>query len=120
MLQLIDKKNKLFLYIFLFFLFSTINNKSLVNSHIDYVVNDFLISGLSDKDNHKIANDLKTSLLQNIFFIDKKKFSKILYSNNLVHSFKAKKIYPNIIRVDIKKTDYFNTALDLSKISSSF
>ena len=106
MLQLIDKKNRFFLYIFLFFLLSTINNKSLVNSHIDYVVNDFLISGLSDKNNHKIANDLKTVLLQNIFFIDKQKFSEIVYSNNLVHSFKAKKIYPNVIKVDIKKTDY--------------
>ncbi len=107
MLQLVDKKNRLFIYLTIFFLLCTINNKSFNTTSLSLTkVNTVIVSGLSDEDNLKVANDLKAILLKNIFFIDKKAIKEILYSNNLIHSFRAKKIYPNIIKINIKKTDY--------------
>jgi len=107
MLQLIDKKSKLFLYIAVFFLLGTINNKSFIANKIPAKkTNNIIVSGLSNENNLEVANELKTELLENIFFIDKKKINEILYSNNLIHSFRAKKIYPNLIKINIKKAEF--------------
>ena len=69
MLQLIDKKNKLILYIAVFFLLCTINNKSfIINKIPTKKTNNIIVSGLSDENNLKVANELKTELLENINF----------------------------------------------------
>ena len=104
--QLIDKKSKLYIYLFLLFFLTTFNNFSLINSeYFKLKINQIKVTGLSDENNFQILTDLDGLIFENIFFINKYYFLNILEKNNLIHSFKIKKIYPNSIEVKIKKTD---------------
>ena len=104
--QPIDKKSKLYIYIFLLFFLTTFNNLSLINSeYLKLKVNQIKVTGLSDENNFKILKDLDALISQNIFFVNKYYFLSILEKNNLIYSFKIKKIYPNSIEVQIKKAD---------------
>ena len=107
MLQQIDKKQKLFIYFFLLLLLTTFNNLSLSNSeYLKLKINQIKVSGLNSENNLKISEEFNKLVYQkNIFFINKDYFVNILEKNNLVHSFKVKKIYPNSIEVQVKKTE---------------
>ena len=107
MLQQIDKKQKLFIYFFLLLLLTTFNNLSLSNSeYLKLKINQIKVSGLNNENNLKISEEFNKLLHQkNIFFINKDYFVNILEKNNLIHSFKVKKIYPNSIEVQVKKTE---------------
>jgi len=107
MLQQIDKKQKLFLYLFFLLLLTTFNNLSLSNSeYLKLKINLIKVSGLNSENNLKISEEVNKLIHQkNIFFINKNYFIKILEKNNLIHSFKVKKIYPNSIEVKVKKTE---------------
>ena len=99
-------KKKLFLYFIIFILLSTISNKSINNQDISFFeISNINVSGLSSKNNLKVKNDLSKVLLKNIFLINKDSFIKILSKNNLIESFKIKKIYPNSIEIDLKATN---------------
>lgn len=107
MLQLKDKKIKLSFYIFLLIFLSTISvnfNKSQSTSIL--AIKKINVSGLSDLDNLKIEKNLNSLLAKNIFFIKKFMFSEILSKNKLIESSSIKKIYPDILRVSINKTDF--------------
>ena len=104
--QQIDKKRKLYIYLFLLIFLTTINNLPLINSgYLKLKINQIKVSGLSDENNFKILKDLDELISQNIFFVNKYYFLSILEKNNLIHSFKIKKIYPNSIEVQIRKAD---------------
>ena len=104
--QQIDKKRKLYIYLFLLIFLTTINNLPLINSgYLKLKINQIKVSGLSDENNFKILKDLDELISQNIFFVNKYYFLSILEKNNLIHSFKVKKIYPNSIEVQIRKAD---------------
>jgi cell division septal protein FtsQ len=107
MLQLKDKKKKLFFYLFLLMLLSTINvgfNKTQNNSII--AIKKINVSGLSDLNNLKVEKSLSSLLLKNIFFIKKKNLTEILDKNNLIESSYIRKIYPDLLSVNINKTDF--------------
>ena len=108
MLQSIDKKKKLFIYLFLLVFLTTINNLSLSNSgYLKLKINQIKVYGLSDESNFKISEEFKRLISKkNLFLINKDYFLNILEKNNLVHSFKVKKIYPNTIEVQIQKTKF--------------
>ena len=102
--QKIDKKNKIYIYIFIFFLLSTFNNLQLVNSNFfKFNVDKIKISGLSEKNNLYISEEIEKLFLKNIFIIEKDFLFKILEKNNLISSFEIKKIYPNTIEVEIEE-----------------
>ena len=104
--QQIDKKRKLYIYLFLLIFLTTINNLPLINSgYLKLKINQIKVSGLSDENNFKILKDLDELISQNIFFVNKYYFLSILEKNNLIHSFKVTKIYPNSIEVQVKKTE---------------
>ena len=107
MLQQIDKKPKLFIYLFFFLLLTTFNNLSLSNSeYLKLKINQIKVSGLNSENNLKISEEFNKLVYQkNIFFISKDHFLNILEKNNLIHSFKVTKIYPNSIEVQVKKTE---------------
>ena len=107
MLQLKGKKIKLFFYIFILMLLSTINmsfNKTQNYSIIS--IKKINVGGLSDLNNLKIEKSLNSLLLKNIFFVKKKKIDEILDINNLIESFHIKKVYPDILSVKINKADF--------------
>tara|TARA_B100001540_G_scaffold168754_1_gene149175 strand:+ start:1135 stop:1821 length:687 start_codon:yes stop_codon:yes gene_type:complete len=107
MLQKIDKKNKVYIYLFIFFLLSTLNNIHFTNSHFfKFNVDNIKVSGLSEKNNLQITKEINKILFENIFLIKKEFLLKTLEKNNLISSFEIKKIYPNTIQVKIKKTEF--------------
>ncbi len=107
MLRQIDKKKRLSIYILLLFLLSTINNLSLINSeYLNLKIKRVYVNGLDEERNFKISTDLNKLIFENIFFMDEKIFTKILKKNNLIHSFNVKKIYPDSIEINIKKTEF--------------
>ena len=108
MLQQIDKKKKLFIYLFFLLLLTTFNNLSLSNSeYLKLKINQIKVSGLNSENNLKISEEFNKLVYQkNIFFISKDHFINILEKNNLIHSFEVRKIYPNSIEVKIKKTKF--------------
>ena len=105
MLQLIDRKIKIFFYLILFLLLSTqiTKDKDIEISFINNLSN-LEVIGLSEENNLKVYQSLKFLLTKNIFFINKKEFENILKKNNLIESFYIKKIYPNLIKIKIKQT----------------
>ena len=105
MLQLIDRKLKIFFYLILFLLLSTqiTKEKNIKNNFITNL-NNIDVIGLSDENNLKVYQSLKFLLAKNIFFINKNELKNILKKNNLVESFYIKKIYPNLIKIKIKQT----------------
>ena len=107
MLQKIDKKNKVYIYLFIFFLLSTLNNIHFTNSHFfKFNVDNIKVSGLSEKNNLQTTKEINKILFENIFLIKKEVLLKTLEKNNLISSFEIKKIYPNTIQVKIKKTEF--------------
>ena len=108
MLQRIDKKKKLFTYLFFLLLLTTINNLSLINSeYLNLKINQIKVSGLNNENNLKITEEFNRLVnKKNLFFINKDYFVNILEKNNLVHSFKVRKIYPNTVEVQIQKTKF--------------
>ena len=102
--QKIDKKNKIYIYLFIFFLLSTFNNLQLVNSNFfKFNVDKIKVSGLSEENNLYILEEIEKLFLKNIFIIEKDFLFKILEKNNLINSFEIKKIYPNTIEVEIEE-----------------
>ena len=113
----IGKKNKIYIYLIIFFLFTTISNLKLSNSNLFKLDSDNIkVSGLSEKNNISITQELKKLKLKNIFFIQKDILSKTLYQNNLINSFEIKKIFPNSIEIKIKKTQF----LGVTNIDGNF
>jgi len=107
MLQLKGKKKKLFFYLFLFMLLSTINmsfNKT--QNYSITAIKKINVSGLSDLNNLKVEKSLSSLLLKNIFFIKKKKLAEILDKNNLIESSYIRKVYPDLLSVNINKADF--------------
>ena len=112
MLQLIDRKNRVFLYFVILILLSSINNKNFLNDKRSFLlINNINVTGLSNEENIKVAKSLSSFLNKNIFFINKEDIKKILLRNNLIELFNVKKKYPNSINIDVKKTDFLAITL---------
>ena len=113
----IGKKKKIYIYFIIFFLFTTISNLQVYNSNLfKFSLKDIKVSGLSEKNNLSIIEELKKIQAKNIFFIQKDILTKILYQNNLVNSFEIKKIFPNTIEIKIKKTKF----LGITNVDGNF
>jgi len=113
----IGKKNKIYIYLIIFFLFTTISNLQISNSNLfKFSFKDIKVSGLSEKNNLSILQELKKIQLKNIFFIQRDILEKILTQNNLVNSFEIKRIFPNTIEIKIKKTEF----LGITNVDGNF
>lgn len=99
-----QKKNKkILIYIFLFLIIGTLNNKNLnlINFMDETKV---YVTGLDNKNNLEIKDNLNFLKLYNLFFLDKKKIKDILSSNSLVEKYSVFKKYPSTLNVQITKT----------------
>tara|TARA_B110000114_G_scaffold65584_1_gene69641 strand:+ start:895 stop:1569 length:675 start_codon:yes stop_codon:yes gene_type:complete len=107
MLQLINKKNKIIIYLIILFILSTTSNK-FSESQKKYFssINQINIEGLSSAKNLKILNELNNLLYGNILFIEKKKINKIISKYNIIDEYSVKKIYPSTISIKIKPTKF--------------
>ena len=103
-----DRKSKfIFIYIILFILITSINNKNFYNKELFSNNLIFEVNGLTYVDNQKLKRDLNNINRVDIFKLDKNKLSNIINKNNLVLTFLAKKNYPNKIDIEINKAKYF-------------
>ena len=103
--QLIDKKNKIIIYLLLLFILSTTSGKFIKSEKsYSFKINQINIKGLSNNDNLKIYNELGNLFYKNILFIRKEEIQNIISKYNIVETHNIKKIYPSTININIKPT----------------
>ena len=100
-----QKSKRIFLYLCLFFIIGTINNKYLNNASFPKI-NKITIVGLNDKDRIKLINDLNFLKINNLFFLNEIKIKEIMISNSLVEEYTVFKEYPSTLNIKIDKTKF--------------
>ena len=107
MRQLIDKKNKIIIYLIFLFILSTTSGKFTKNQNsYSYKVNKINIKGLSNNENPKILSELNNLLYENILIINKEEIKKVVKKYNIIEEYSVKKIYPSTIDINIKTTKF--------------
>jgi len=101
------KKNKIIIYsLFLFILSTTsakfINDQNTISSSVSKINT----TGLSERKNLEISNNLNNFLYESIFVISKDEIKKILEKHNIIQEFSIKKIYPSTLNIEIKPTKF--------------
>ena len=107
MRQLIDKKNKIIIYLLALIILSTTTGKFIDNQTSNYYrINQINIVGLSSTNKSKIFNELKNLFYKNIFLIKKEKITEVIKKYNIIEEYNVKKIYPSTININIKPTKF--------------
>jgi len=101
------KKNKIIIYLLFFFILSTtsakfINDQNTISSSVSKINT----TGLSERKNLEISNNLNNFLYESIFVISKDEIKKILEKHNIIQEFSIKKIYPSTLNIEIKPTKF--------------
>ena len=105
--QSTGKKNKIIIYLLFLFILSTtstklMNDQNKPSSSISIID----ITGLSEKKNLEILNNLNNFLYKSIFVISKDEIRTILEKHNIIQEFSVKKIYPSTLNIQIKPTKF--------------
>jgi len=112
--QLIDKKNKIFIYLLLLFILSTTSTKFAENqSSYSSKINQINIKGLSNAGKAIIFNQLNNLFYKNILLVEKQKIQKVMSKHNIIEDYNVKKIYPSTININIQPTSF------VARLSSS-
>ena len=97
------KSKKIFIYLFVFLIIGTINNKNLNKKNFTKI-SKITVSGLDNKNNFELLNSLNYLKVSNLFFIDKHKIERIIKANNLVEKYSILKKYPSTLDIKINRT----------------
>ena len=101
-----QKKNKkILIYIFLFLIIGTLNNKNLGKLEL-VKINKINITGLSEKKNNELVNDLDYLKVNNLYLISKSKIEQIFNTNILIERYSIFKRYPSTLNIKIEKTKF--------------
>ena len=112
--QLIDKQNRIFIYIIFLFILSTTSNKVLQNKKSSFLlINKIKVTGLSKNNNLELEEKMNNFFYKNILIFGKKEINMIMSEYNIIEEYYAKKIYPSEIKIDIKPTKF------IAKISNN-
>ncbi len=96
---------KILIYVFLFVLLGTLNNKYL--SKIKFPnINQINVTGLSNEENQKIVESLNFFKLKNLYIIKENEVEKILQENNLIEKYTIFKKYPSSINIEVDKVKF--------------
>ena len=107
MLQLIDKKNRIIIYLLLLLILSTTSGKYLENQDNYFsTINQINVIGLSNTDNSKIFNELHYLFYKNILLVRKEEIQGVISKYNIIENYSVKKIYPSTININIKPTKF--------------
>jgi cell division protein FtsQ len=96
---------KIFIYLFIFFIVGTLNNKEISKLIIPKIDN-LEISGLSEFENEKIYQELDILKNFNLYFLKQDKISEILVLNKVIEKFSIFKRYPSNLIIDLEKTKF--------------
>ena len=97
---------KITIYFFLLIIVSSINNNSINNIKFNKTQN-IHVSGLSEKDNQILLNEIKNLNLKTIFYINKNELVNLLNEHSLIERYEVFKKYPSTINIKIVKTNFF-------------
>jgi cell division protein FtsQ len=112
--QLIDKKNRIFIYIIFLFILSTTSNKAIQNKkNFPSLIKEVNVTGLSKTNNLLLEKKMNNLYYKNIHIIDKIEINKIMSEFNIIEEYNVKKIYPSEINIKIKPTKF------IARISSN-
>ena len=100
-----QKSKKILIYLFLFLIVGTLNNKNFYSSNL-FKINLISIKGLDEKNNYQLARSLNFLKNDNLLFLKKKEIKKIIDKNNLVESYSVLKIYPSSLNIILDKTKF--------------
>ena len=105
--QSIGKRNKVTVYLIIFFILSTINNKTINTKRFQTSKIDTInVVGLSDNKNIQLINTLNNLFNENIFFINKEEINKTILKNNIIEEYSIQKIYPSKLNINIKPVKF--------------
>lgn len=100
-----QKSRKILLYLFLFLIIGTLNNKNLNNIDLTKI-SKINVIGLDEKNNLELIKNLNFIRIDNLFFLDKEKIKKIISSNALIEKYSVFKKYPSTLNIEINKTEF--------------
>ena len=105
--QLIDKKNKIIIYLLFLFILSTTSGKFIENKKdYSFKISEINVEGLSKNNNSEIYNELNYLFYQNILFVRKEEIQKVISKYNIIEEYNIKKNYPSTINIKIKPTKF--------------
>jgi cell division protein FtsQ len=96
------KSKKILIYLFLFLIIGTLNNKEINNFELTKITKIGVV-GLDQKNNIEIKNSLDYLKKNNLFFLNKLKITDLINSNSLVENFSVYKIYPSSLNILISR-----------------
>jgi len=103
MRQIIDKKNKVAIYLIFLLILSTTTEK--FKEKQQFYTSKINVTGLSKSENLQILNKLNKLIYQNIFIQSKQAINKIFAEYNIVEQYSVKKVYPSSFNIKIKPTE---------------
>jgi cell division protein FtsQ len=105
--QSTGKKKKIIIYLLFLFILSTISTKFKNDQKkLSSSISKINITGLSERKNSEILNNLNNFLYKSIFVISEDEIRKILEKHNIIQEFNIKKIYPSALNIEIKPTKF--------------
>ena len=105
--QLVDKKNKIIIYLILLLILSTTSIKfAEIHNSYSSTINQINIEGLSNTDNLRIYNELNNLFYKNILLVRKEEIQRVVRKYNIIEEYSVKKIYPSTIDINIKPTKF--------------
>jgi len=110
-----QKGKKILIYLFFFLLVGSINNTALTKIKFEKIKN-IKISGLNEKENKYLLENISNLNLKNIFLLNSNEISKIISANSLVQNYEIFKKYPDTIDIKIEKTEFLAKINNNSKI----
>ena len=96
---------KIIIYLFIFLLLGTFNNKNLLLLSFE-TTNYFEVKDLSETKNDKIIQDLSKFNDRNLFILKKNQVIEAINSHKIVQSFFVFKNYPSNLNIKIEKTKF--------------
>ena len=100
-----SKSKKILVYIFLFFIIGTLNNKDLKKIK-SKKTNQINVSGLSEEKNFEVLESLNVYKFYNLFFLKKIKIDQLINSYNHIENYSVFKKYPSSLIVKLSETNY--------------
>ena len=100
------KRNKrIFFLLFLFLIFSTINNKY-VNKFKFPSLDEINVYGLNKIHNLKISKQLEVIKLRNLFLLDENLIDEVLEPYNIIENYFVFKHYPSSLNIKLNQTNF--------------
>ena len=116
MLRQTGKKYKIFFYLFILIILSTINNFNLSKTgKLASSIKSIEVQGLDENLNLKIKKSLLFLINKNIFLLKKEDVKKELEKYNYLESYKVLKIFPSKIMIEAKHADLLGITIRNNK-----